>query len=50
MSVGDEPEKPKSHMLELSIQYFKKEGYKINKESVVMEGFSGETRHFDLIV
>ena len=50
MSVDEEQVKPKSHLMELAIQYFKKEGYKINKESVELEGYSGETRHFDLIV
>ena len=48
--TADEAEKPKSHLRELAVQYFKKEGYKINKEDVEMEGYSGETRRFDLIV
>ncbi len=50
MSIGEEQPKPRSHLLDLAIQYFKKEGYKVNKESVVLEGYSGENRHFDLIV
>jgi len=50
MSIGEEQPEPKSHLLELAIGYFKKEGYKVNRENVVLEGFSGENRHFDLIV
>ena len=37
-------------MLDLALQYFKKEGYKINREDSVLEGYSGITRKFDLIV
>jgi hypothetical protein len=50
MSIDEEQIKPRSHLLDLAIQYFKKEGYKVNRENVVLEGYSGETRHFDLIV
>ena len=50
MSIDEEQPKPRSHLLDLAIQYFKKEGYKVNRENVVLEGYSGETRHFDLIV
>ncbi len=50
MSIGEEQPKPRSHLLDLAIQYFKKEGYKVNRENVVLEGYSGENRHFDLIV
>ena len=50
MNIDEEQPKPRSHLLDLAIQYFKKEGYKVNKENVVLEGYSGETRHFDLIV
>jgi hypothetical protein len=50
MSVDEEQIKPRSHLLDLAIQYFKKEGYKINKENAVLEGHSGVSRHFDLIV
>lgn len=42
--------KPKSKLTELAIQYFKKEGYKINREDAALEGFSGISRKFDLIV
>ena len=50
MSIDEEQIKPRSHLVDLAIQYFKKEGYKVNRENVVLEGYSGETRHFDLIV
>ncbi|HSV49057.1 MAG TPA: hypothetical protein VLH35_01985 [Candidatus Acidoferrales bacterium] len=42
--------KPRSHLLDLAIQYFKKEGFKVNSENVMLEGQSGVLRHFDLIV
>ena len=32
------------------MKYFKKEGYKINHEDSVLEGYSGISRKFDLIV
>jgi len=50
MSIDEEQAKPRSRLLDLAIQYFKKEGYKVNRENVVLEGYSGENRHFDLIV
>ena len=50
MSVDEEQSKPRSRLLDLAIQYFKKEGYKVKRENVVLEGYSGERRHFDLIV
>ena len=50
MSTGPEQPKPRSRLIELAVKYFKKEGYKVNRENVVMEGYSGATRHFDLIV
>ena len=49
MSV-DEPYKSRSHLVELAVSYFKKEGYKVNSENIVLEGHSGVARHFDLIV
>ena len=42
--------KPKSKLSELAVQYFKKEGYKINREEAVVEGFSGISRKFNLVV
>ena len=40
----------RQRLLDLALQYFKKEGYKINREDSVLEGYSGITRKFDLIV
>ena len=50
MSIGEEQVKPRSHLLDLAVHYFKKEGYKVNCENAAIEGHSGVTRHFDLIV
>jgi len=36
--------------MDLALNYFKKEGYKINHENSVLEGYSGISRKFDLIV
>jgi len=36
--------------VDLSLKYFKKEGYKVNQKSSVLEGYSGISRKFDLIV
>jgi hypothetical protein len=46
----DEQPKPRSHLAEMTISYFKKEGFKINYENATMEGQSGISRRFDLIV
>ncbi|MCW3999417.1 MAG: hypothetical protein NWE93_04180 [Candidatus Bathyarchaeota archaeon] len=48
--MSADEQKPRSRLLELSLQYFKKEGYKVNGENVRMEGHSGVLRHFDLVV
>jgi hypothetical protein len=40
----------KQRLLDLALKYFKKEGYKINFESSILEGYSGISRRFDLIV
>ncbi len=51
MSQSDKKEqKPKSDLLVLVMKYFKKMGYKVRQETAVLEGFSGITRKFDLIV
>jgi len=42
--------KPPSELVELAIRYFKKEGYKVEREATTLEGFSGISRKFDLIV
>ncbi len=48
--MSSEEAKPRSHLTDMAIQYFKKEGYKVNSENVMLEGHSGVIRHFDLIV
>lgn len=40
----------KLRLLDIALKYFKKEGYKINQETSVLEGYSGISRKFDLIV
>ena len=42
--------KPPSELIELAIRYFKKEGYKVERETTTLEGFSGISRKFDLRV
>ncbi|MEM3760424.1 MAG: hypothetical protein QXZ02_04835 [Candidatus Bathyarchaeia archaeon] len=42
--------KPTSPLTELAIQYFKKDGYKVEQENTTLEGFSGILRKFDLII
>jgi hypothetical protein len=42
--------KPSSELIELAMRYFKKEGYKVEREATTLEGFSGISRKFDLIV
>ncbi|MGA3059854.1 MAG: restriction endonuclease [Candidatus Bathyarchaeia archaeon] len=50
MSNGEEQPKPRSRLMDLAIEYFKKEGYRVNRENAIVEGYSGGDRHFDLIV
>jgi hypothetical protein len=40
----------KLRLVDLAVQFFKKEGYRIKEEDVVLEGFSGISRRFDLVV
>jgi hypothetical protein len=42
--------KVRSQLAELAMQYFKKEGYKLKQEETTLEGFSGISRRFDLVV
>jgi len=51
--MGSEPAtKPKSwqDLVQRVMQYFKKEGYKVEQNMTTLEGFSGISRRFDLIV
>ncbi len=50
MSEDTELVKSQVHLMESAVKYFKKEGYKVNKEDAALDGYSGATRHFDLIV
>jgi hypothetical protein len=46
---GEKP-KPVSDLVRSAIQYFKKEGFKVNQDMEALEGFSGISRKFDLLV
>jgi len=48
--MSGERTRTKLSLVDLALKYFRKEGYKINRESCVLEGYSGITRKFDLIV
>ena len=37
-------------LVDLALKYFKKEGYRVNQKSSILEGYSGISRKFDLIV
>jgi len=47
---GVEKLKPSTRLADSAVTYFKKEGYKVKNSAVSIEGTSGVTRHFDLIV
>ena len=47
---GEEKTAAKSRLIALAVRYFKKEGYKINQENTSLEGLTGTSRKFDLIV
>jgi galactitol-specific phosphotransferase system IIB component len=51
--MSSEPQaasKPSSNLIHAVIQYFKKEGFKVDQSKTAFEGFSGVTAKFDLIV
>ncbi len=51
--MPDEPApraKASSALLDSAMRYFKKEGYSIEEDAAVIEGFSGIAQEFDLIV
>lgn len=49
--MSNEEDKPKpSDLVQAAVRYFKKEGYKVNQNAAPLEGFSGVSRGFDLIV
>jgi hypothetical protein len=45
-----EKSKSKSRLLDFAAQYFKKEGFKVKTDELALDGFSGISRRFDLIV
>ncbi len=47
---GAEKAKANSRLVDIAVSFFKKEGYKIKGEGVTLEGNSGISRQFDLIV
>jgi hypothetical protein len=47
---GSESGKPTMNLQDIAVTYFKKEGYKVKSGAVSLEGASGVTRQFDLIV
>lgn len=51
MSTGEKA-KPKSRLslMQLATLYFRKKGYKIEREMTTLDGYSGISRKFDLIV
>jgi len=50
VSIGEDQTKVRSRLVDLAIAYFKKEGFKVNCENAILEGYSGMPRQFDLIV
>ena len=42
--------KLRQRLVDMSLQFFKKEGFKLKNENAVLEGNSGISRRFDLIV
>ena len=46
----DEKSRVGSRLLDIAVSYFKKEGYKVKSETVVLEGTSGVARQFDFVV
>ena len=42
--------KARLSLMQLAILYFRKKGYKIEREMTTLEGYSGISRKFDLIV
>jgi hypothetical protein len=51
MSSGEKAKgRPRSNLVQLVIRYFRKKGYKVEQERTMLEGYSGVSRKFDLIV
>jgi hypothetical protein len=50
MNRSESGGKPTVSLTDIAMSYFKKEGYKVKSGAVSLEGNSGVTRQFDLIV
>lgn len=50
--TAEPKEKPKlsEDLVQAAIRYFKKEGFKVERDTTPLEGFSGISRKFDLMV
>jgi len=49
MSSGEKAE-TSSRLMQFATRYFRKKGYKVEQEKTSLEGYSGISRKFDLIV
>ena len=49
MSSGEKAE-TSSRLMQFATRYFRKKGYKVEQEKTTLEGYSGISRKFDLIV
>jgi hypothetical protein len=47
---GIKAKPPSPELVESAVRYFKKEGFKVEQEKTTLEGFTGISRKFDLIV
>ena len=49
---NEQEAKPKSasNLVQAALHYFKKDGYRVEQNATTLEGFSGVSRGFDLIV
>jgi hypothetical protein len=51
MSIGEKAKRSSwLSLVQLVMRYFRKKGYKVNNETTTLEGYSGKSRRFDLIV
>ena len=51
MSSGEEAEtKSEPKLIQLATRYFRNKGYKVELETTTLEGYSGISRKFDLII
>jgi hypothetical protein len=50
MSKEESKSRSSQRLTDLAVSYFKKEGYKVKSVAASIEGTSGVTKHFDMIV